>query len=314
MTTSLTPPPEYDVPRSVRGRRREELLLIVSRDSQQPARRSSLTQTLVAAAAVAAVIIAGTFGLSAYRESDRSAQPAATMQAAHPPAVRNLNAAETEATLQSCTSQTNAIATGTKGRFAHTRVVDAFTFTEPPGTGYTKTWLIGRRLLPSQRETYEICGLDANGKLVDADMVWLPHELTGLVAAEGRNQGMFSLPVARVTVQTSGSAEIDAVVRNGFWFAPIKGNPRPFAGWSDLENTTSPDILVGVYPGVRLRGYSAGGQLLYDSERDAITLAECDATKPQATLHTPEVATAPSEPKHTSPCPLTHWKRADPGR
>ncbi|GAB2680324.1 hypothetical protein [Kribbella swartbergensis] len=320
MTPDLIPP-EQDLPLSVRSRRREELLTIIAHETRQ-VRRLPLAPTLIASAAVGAVITVGLIGFPAYMESDRPAEPTATADATRAPAIRNLTAAEISATLTTCTIQTNAIATGTKNRFTNTQVVDAFTFTEPPGSSYTKTWLVGRSLRRPDIVEYEICGLDAKGRMVDASAgsgsmatpppagrtphpiptkapasgTWVPSQLTGLVAATGRSHGRFSLPVARVTVQTNDSTEIEAVVRNGFWFAPIKGNPRPFAGWNDLENTRSADTLEGIYPGVRLRGYSATGQLLYDSERDADTFADCFPSGIQ------------------SRCPGTPWMRADPSR
>jgi hypothetical protein len=292
VTTDLTPPPEYDLPRSVRGRRREELLAIVARESARPRRRLPLAPTLVAAAAVAGVIAAGVFGLPAYRDSHRPADPAT--KSPRPPVVRALTAAETTATLRTCALQTDAMERDNKGRFAQARVVEAFTFTEPAVP--TRTWLIGRKPITTFDEDLEICGLDADGTMVDAARVSLPSKMISPVQAVGRNFGTFSLPVARVTVQTSDSTEIDAAVRNGFWFAPIKGGPRPFTGQLDVEDIT-PATRMAVYPGVRLRGYSATGQLLYDSDRDAHTFAECFPTGGGESI-----------------CPRTPWQRPDPSR
>jgi hypothetical protein len=264
----------------------------VAREFDRPRRRLPLASTLVAAAAVAGVIAANVFGLPAYRDSHRPAAPAT--KSPRPPAVRALTAAETTATLRTCALQTDAMARDNKGRFAHVRVVEAFTLTEPAGP--TRTWLIGREPINTFDEHLEICGLDADGTMVDAARVWLPSKMISPVQAVGRNFGQFNLPVARVTVQTSDSAEIDAAMRNGFWFAPIKGGPRPFFSPLDAEDIT-PAKRMAVYPGVRLRGYSATGQLLYDSDRDAHTYRECFPTGGGESI-----------------CPTTPWLRRDPNR
>ena len=86
------------------------------------------------------------------------------------------------------------------------------------------------------------------------------------------------------------------MVHNGFWFAPIKADPRPFRPPKEAQGGgTSPDSVVGVYPGVRLRGYSATGRLLYDSDRDAYTFGDCYPVK-------------------TPVCTQTPWQRAEPSR
>ena len=145
-------------------------------------------------------------------------------------------------------------------------------------------------------------GITRSGSVLDAEMLLpykvpgVPSEVPGLVSAYGRNHGQVSLPVARVTVQPSGGAEIGAVVRNGLWYAPILVAPCPFVSW-DVAQPLTNDSLIGIYPGVRLRGYAANGQLLYDSDRDAYSFAECF----------PSGGGSPV-------CPYVDWLRSDPER
>ncbi|MEV5966029.1 hypothetical protein AB0L70_29950 [Kribbella sp. NPDC051952] len=295
MTNDLIPPPELDLRPATRGRQRNELMRVVARESTR--RRVPRAPNLIAAAAVAAVIAGGLFGIPAYRDSNRSPDPAATPSSRPLSTIHQLTAAEIKTTLAACRAQTNAVAAGTKGRFGNTTVVDAFTFTDVKSAGYTKTWLVGRRPTPPLQDTLEVCGLDINGKLVSAqETVVAPMSLMSLVESSGRNYGRFSLPVARVTVQATDGPEIDAVARNGFWFAPLEHTTKPFDSWESAarQSVGSP---VGVYPGVRLRGYSGSGRLLYDSARDAYKFEDCWPSGGGEAV-----------------CPQTAWKRADPTR
>jgi hypothetical protein len=288
VNNDLIPPPELDLRPSTRGRQRQELMALVAAG---PRRRPALAPTLITAVAVAAVIAGGVFGIPAYRDSHHIPAPA---PAAKPgSAIRELTRAEATATLASCAAQTNSIAAGSKGRFKDSRVVDAFTVTAVRTEGQTKTWLVGRRPTPPLADTLEVCGLDINGKLVSAQETLVsPMSLTGLVESAGRNFGQFSLPVTRVTIQVAGGPELDAVARNGFWFAPVEHTAKPFDSWQP-----KPGSRVGVYPGTRLRGYSATGKLLYDSARDAYTFEDCWPSGGGEAV-----------------CPQTPWKRRVPSR
>jgi hypothetical protein len=294
VNNDLIPPPQLDLRPSTRERQRQELTALVAAG---PRRRPALAPTLVTAAAVAGVIAGGVFGIPAYRDSRHSPAPAPAPAAKPGSAIRELTRAEATTTLASCAAQTNSVAAGSKGRFKDSRVVDAFTVTAVHTEGQTKTWLVGRRPTPPLADTLEVCGLDINGKLVSAQETLVsPMSLTGLVESAGQNFGQFSLPVTRVTIQVTGGQELDTVARNGFWFAPVEHTAKPFDSWQSAA-PPKPGSRVGVYPGTRLRGYSATGKLLYDSARDAYTFEACWPSGGGEAV-----------------CPQTPWKRTTPSR
>lgn len=136
-----------------------------------------------------------------------------------------------------------------------------------------KTWVVAR----DGDEYLADCALNADGDLLGSGYVnehvvkrtpGFPYALVDGQDTDGA--GRFVEPVARVTVQPPDGPEQAAVTLGGFWFYPMSpGYDMP------PEDATSD--LIGVPVGWVYRGYSADGELLYDSTTDGPSIKDCYA-------------------------------------
>ncbi|WP_129670185.1 hypothetical protein [Phytoactinopolyspora endophytica] len=93
-----------------------------------------------------------------------------------------------------------------------------------------------------------LCELDSSGRFASAGIFGSAEAkdtpyLTGPVERKSSGFGLYTSDVDRVTVQTSGGPEQDAIMRDGYWFLPLE------------ENNT----------GMALRAYDTDGEPIYDS-------------------------------------------------
>jgi hypothetical protein len=282
MTNQLTPPPDHEVPAGIRHRQRDELVAIIDHESGAPRRR--LGVPLLAAAAVLAVVAGLAFGVPALR-GDSKADPAGTAPAAtkiasgnkpagqqiRPAKTRDLTAAEKAAFRNQCITFTD----GYQDSFASFDVIQAFEYTNTARPGMAKSWLVTRKGMD-----YWICSRDGYGNIATTFVFGaiterykdLPY-LFAPVDERGSNAGMYIPSVARVTVQHDGEPAAEAVLKEGFWFAPMedakatkdsKGRPV----WPDNH-------LIGVTPGWTIRGYDGEGKLVYNSATNGPDVRKC---------------------------------------
>lgn len=162
-----------------------------------------------------------------------------------------------------------------------------------PGPGLPATWVIFQQGGLFRAD----CVIDSSGMLIGGGGEYgvksTPDLLYALVdGQEGEGVGRYVEPVARVTVQYEDKPEQEAVLRGGFWFAPIDsqrwfGENEDEHGFPEPEDSTAgmaiPDLpepwdgLIGVNPGYTIRGYDADGEVVYDSTTDGPSVEDCYA-------------------------------------
>ncbi|MGZ0150970.1 hypothetical protein ACXJJ3_28215 [Kribbella sp. WER1] len=219
--------PDGDLRPSARERQRDELLAIV--ESGTPSRN----RWLVPLAAVAAVVSVVTLGFFLRDHHE---------QVASAPAVEPLSAAEKAHLGQRCLVKYN-LATST----GHA-VLDGFRFVNPPDDAYVRTWIVGYGA-----GLWVNCGFDQAGALVSGTAATPQLGLFDEVQSGGPGSGTYVKPIARITVTPSGGAPVEAVLRNGFYYAPVRSVPAVKTPAAD-----SPRPYV-------VRGYDATGKLVYTS-------------------------------------------------
>ncbi|TDU91242.1 hypothetical protein EV138_4844 [Kribbella voronezhensis] len=292
--SNLTTPPDHELPRPVRDRQRDELVAIVDHEFGAPRRRTAVP--LLAAAATVAVIAGLAFGVPALK-GDKTA-PAGTAPAAGgtkvasgntpkdakatnapplarpiPAEIRQLGAAETAAFRNQCIEFTK----GAQRSFASFEVIHAFEYVETARPGLTKSWLVARKGMD-----YWICSRSGDGSIA-GDSAFGPNispagkdvpYLFAPVDGRGEGTGMYIPSVARVTVQHHGDAPVEAVLKDGFWFAPMEQDSFPLPT-NGAKPTRQDNHLIGVMPGWTIRGYDGAGKLVYDSAKNGPRVEKC---------------------------------------
>jgi hypothetical protein len=276
MTDSITPPPDHDLPGTVRNRQRDELVAIVDHEAETPRRR--LAVPLLAAAAVLVVVAGLAVAVPALRDKDEPAPAATPPKVAvskkppvQPAKTRQLSAAQTAAFRSACITFTQY----SSDSFASYEVIEAFEYVETARPSLAKGWLVARKGMD-----YWICARDGRGSVVgdsgfgpvvspaskDVPYLFAPVDQRGV------SSGMYIPSITRVTVQHTGEAVVEAVLKDGFWFAPMAdaklkrdGNGQP----------VRPDNgLIGVAPGWTIRGYD-DAKLVYDSAKNGPSVKKC---------------------------------------
>ncbi|WP_410789283.1 hypothetical protein [Kribbella sp. C-35] len=222
--------PDGDLRPSTRDRQRDELIAILESQSGTPSRRRRL---LVPLAAVAAVVLVAAFGFVL-----RDSKP----RVASAPAVEPLSAAEKAHLGQRCLVSYN-LATST----GHA-VLDGFRFVNPPSDAYVRTWVVGYG-----DGLWVNCGFNQAGAMVSGTAAASRLGLFNEVQAGGPGSGAYLKSVTRITVTPLGGEPVEAVLRNGFYYAPVRSVPA-----SKAQTDSSPRPYV-------VRGYDATGNLVYTS-------------------------------------------------
>lgn len=241
--------PDGDLRPSTRDRQRDELIAILESESGTPSRRRRLLVPLVA---VAAVVLVAAFGFALRNDSPR------LEQVASPPAVEPLSAAEKAHLGQRCLLR-YSLATST----GHA-VLDGFRFVNPPSDAYVRTWVVVHG-----DDEWVNCGFNQAGAIVSATAETPRVGLFDEVQAGGSGSGGYVKSITRITVTPSGGEPVEAALRNGFYYAPVRSVPI-----SKAQDGSSPRPYV-------VRGYDATGRLVYTSpetvaDRKAVEV-ECRA-------------------------------------
>lgn len=224
--------PDGDLRPSTRDRQRDELIAILESRSGTPSRR----RLLVPLAAVAAVVLVAALGL-VLRDRDPHVE-----QVASAPAVEPLSAAEKAHLGQRCLVSYN-LATST----GHA-VLDGFRFVNPPSDASVRTWVVGYG-----DGLWVNCGFNQGGVMVSGTAAAPRLGLFNEVQAGGPGSGAYVKSVTRITVTPLGGEPVEARLRNGFYYAPVRSVPA-----SKAQTDTSPRPYV-------VRGYDGTGNLVYTS-------------------------------------------------
>ncbi|HWD79594.1 MAG TPA: hypothetical protein VG497_11945 [Kribbella sp.] len=223
--------PDGDLRPATRERQRAELISILESETGTPSRR----RVLVPLAAVAAVVLVVALGF-ALRGGTRPTQVASA------PAVEPLSAAEKAHLGQRClVSYSLATSTG------HA-VLDGFRFVDPPDDAYVRTWVVGYG-----DGLWVNCGFDKAGAMVSGTAATPRLGLFEEVQAGGPGSGSYVKPITRITVTPRGGTPVEAVLRNGFYYAPVRSVP---ADKAPADSSPRPYVV---------RGYDATGTLVYTS-------------------------------------------------
>jgi hypothetical protein len=202
------------------------------------------------------------------------------------PAVRDLTPAEQTEFRERCSYQP-----GVPLIPADHATVAAFRVPGEHAGDVPTAWLIARK-----GEQFTVCLQNSAGGMVghtefgpesrkDVEFLFAP------VDGRGTSMGLYTTPVAVVTLQADDGPEQVAIQRDGFWFLPRAERYPPVGDHvelppsSEVDEATpsaSPRRLIGLHPGVRLRGYAADGTLVYDSATDGPAASDC-YTDPQGT-------------------------------
>ena len=196
--------PDGDLRPSTRDRQRDELIAILDSESGTPSRR----RLLVPLAAVATVVLVAALGLALRNSNPRHEQVASV------PMVEPLNAGEKAHLGQRCLVSYN-LATST----GHT-VLDGFRFVNPPSDAYVRTWVVG-----FGDGLWVNCGFNEAGVMVSGTAAESRLGLFNEVQAGGPGSGAYMKSITRITVTPLGGEPVEAVLRNGFYYAPVRSVP-----------------------------------------------------------------------------------------
>jgi len=242
MNTQSTRPPEFDLDPRTRARQRDELIAIVENESARPVslpRRVAVP--LLAAAAVVAVVTGLAFAVPALR-GDKAQAPAAGQGATvATPALELLTSSERAAYGAKCGfGKATVTPKGT--------VVDGFRWVNPPAESRATTWVVVK-----QQNLVRACGFNAKGQQSEFGFASKGEAQRDVIDKKGAGSGTYTKGVARVTIAIGSGPATEAVLRDGFFFAPMK--------YVDTYDPKTPDAP----PAYTVRAYDAAGKQVYAS-------------------------------------------------
>jgi hypothetical protein len=239
MNSLPTLPPERDLSPATRKRQRAELTAIVEHESA-PSSHSRRLVPLAAAAAV--VLVAGAaIAVPALRPDNAPSQsqpPVNGSVTAPSSPIEPLSEAELAAFGRKC--------------IVHDRVaqeiVDGFRYSDPPADAAARTWV-----LAYGAGMWINCGFGKDGEWVTGTDANLGQPMYDAVQPGGMGTGIYLKSITRITVTPLRGEPVEAVLRNGFYFAPVRKLQMNVEGPAD---TPLPYVT---------RGYDAKGKLVYTS-------------------------------------------------
>ncbi|WP_433009142.1 hypothetical protein [Kribbella sp. CA-294648] len=255
MNNLLTPPPEHDLRSTTRERQREELIAIVAHESHQGTPRRRLVP-LAAAAAVVAVVAGLAVGVPALRGdgSEPAVSGSTGSDLARSAPAQALDALATKLTWSACLMGVREnprlrepILPYTGGK--------AFEYKTDTAPGTPKRWFF---TVSGSYGSSLVCALDAQGKVVERWSITGPTGrglfLFAPAEVRGGSSGLYTAPVARITLQKPGGPLVEARLRDGFWFTSL----------ADAKAAT-------------VRAYDKAGKLIYDSVEQRPSPDDCYA-------------------------------------
>jgi hypothetical protein len=250
MNNQLTPPPDHDLHPATRNRHRDELIAIVDHESAQGAPRRRLVP-LAAAAAIVAVTAGLAIAVPALRGEKTQPPVSGPDIIATTPAVEPLTTAEKTSYAESCNGEM------TFGRTQVYTVTEAFKWVNPAASTQALSWVLIKRRhskgLPLNFQSLA-CGFNAKGTKVAYSFGPVGGIQMDTVNKTGAGNGTYAKPVARITIAIGTGPATEAILRHGFFFAPMKYFDTP-----RRDPSTPPTYTV--------RGYDANGNLIYASPK-----------------------------------------------
>lgn len=246
MNNLSTPPLEYDLRPSTRERQRDELIAIVGHESHEgePRRR------FVPLAAAAAVLILTT-GLAIGVPILRQDGELAVNGPSRGPAVELLNDADKARYGKDCAEKNQFKKPGLPPQVEPYQVVDAFRFPKAKPTTYTATWVV----VHTKLDGWSVCGIDSSGKILQGLTFGQDQTMYRALETYMIGAGPYDKSIARITINVGTRAPVEAVLRGGFYFAPI---PYVRVRGPHSDSTAIPVVA---------RGYDAAGKLVFTSPR-----------------------------------------------
>lgn len=266
MTNLLTRRPERPLPSGRHEKLRADLLDAIEANETRTSRR--IAGPVAAAAAVLAVAAGVAIAVPALKDDD-GAVPA-TGRTTGPAETRELSAADTQALRTQCLAEANRItANGIERPFVDYTTIRAFEFVGVKDPKVVTTWLMSegevrfregpKGIKVDPIPGYWFCSRTAGG-VISESSIRSSKEGMILIGSPvhrlARNAGVYTSEVARITVQPKGKAPIEALLQDGFWFAPTQG--RTNWGPYDADDPERADYVI--------RSYDAAGRQLSSTE------------------------------------------------
>lgn len=296
MPTSISPPPERELPPGHHLRRRHQLVNLAQSDGR-PSRRWSWVP-MVAAASVVALVAAGAVAVQALRP-DGTPQVAGTNKVTTKPKPTDSSKPKPPAKAEVPSLTTHEITGAALQRFYDDcvqndrevyadetpiafrnfeRPLFAFSIDSSSDTDVT-AWLVAAQGDGSSMDERALCirdqwgNVEARGQLASHAAKGDPY-LYQIVDGRSTGTGFLMPQVSSVTFQPKvrGGVETAAVVRDGMWFYPEHTPRRSTHEQPPNVDGGLIDLLGGLY---RYRGYDAKGKLVYDSAKDGPFVKDC---------------------------------------
>lgn len=247
MNDLLTPPPEYDLRPSTRDRQRDELIAIVGHESHEGEPRRRFVP--LAAAAAVLILTAGlAIGVPALR--NQGSEPAVNGPS-RGPAVEALNEADKARFGKACAASNQFTKPGQPVQQDPYQVLDAFKFPKAPSYTYTATWVV----VQSKLDGWTACGVDSSDKVIQSLSFGKDQTMYRALGTYLIGAGPYDKSIARITINVGTKPPMEAVLRKGFYFAPV---PYVRVRGPHTASTAIPVVV---------RGYDAAGKLIYTSPR-----------------------------------------------
>ena len=221
MNLTVTPPPEHEPSPATRARQRDELVAIVSHESTAASRRRLVP--LLAAASVVAVTAGLAIGVPALRHDSSRPPAAGTDEAVSKPLAQPLTQPLTAAVQSSYAKRCNENWGKDMAKRPFT-VVDSFRWANPPQDSRSIAWVLIRNQVMTRS-----CGFNANGRISEIGFASSGQAQPAVIVRRGAGNGTYTKAVTRITMSIGAGPTTEAVLRNGFFFAPMKyvAGPNP---------------------------------------------------------------------------------------
>jgi hypothetical protein len=245
MTRPTPLPPDFDLNPSARARQRDELIAVVDHEAAQSVPRRRVAVPLLAAASVAAVVAGLAFAVPALQGDDAQPQVAGPAAAdAAKPAVKELTAAEKKALGAVCGKSFGGRQTPTQA--PKYTVTDGFRWVDPPAKAQAIMWVTIKSAKMSTA-----CGFNAKGQRTETALA--DRIQRNVVDPPASNRGTYTKGVTRITIAIGQGPATEAVLRNGFFFAPL-----PYVSTYDPKKPWLP-------PAYTVRAYDAAGKKIFET-------------------------------------------------
>ncbi|MEV5960201.1 hypothetical protein AB0L70_00475 [Kribbella sp. NPDC051952] len=260
MNTVPTIPPDRDLRPATRERQRDELIAILEHETTT---RTVSRRLVPLAAAAAVVLVAGVAIAVPALRPDKGQPPVGGAVGRLDPSgwqLEPLSAAEREQLAAKCApelDQTKKIPgrVTSGGRTADPKpakpdqeILDGFRYTNAPTDAAATQWVVKKKV-----GEWFACGFDQKGRRVTGLEAGPGQPMYGVVDPSATGTGMYLKSIRRITVTPHGGQPVEAILRDGYYYAPVRAMKDVVSGPS---STPLPYVT---------RGYDANGTLVYTS-------------------------------------------------